>query len=294
MFVISLLSRLPLRVLYVIGDVLAFLAQHVVRYRLRVVRHNVDLCLPELSPEERNGIVAGFYRHLADIIVEAVWAGTRRNKSGVVERHLVEMVNPETVDGLAANGKSMVILSSHFANWELSGAIFCSNYTGRTFPVTEQNYIVVYKKLKGESWNRFMKVNRTDLLDDPEHFEGYLETNEVLRYVVQHRREQKFYNFITDQRPYRAAKGKLPVTFMGQQCQTMAAAANMAQRFGFSVAYQRMLNAGRGHYTIEYVPICADASTTTAQYIMDRYYQLLTEDVKANPSQYLWSHKRFR
>lgn len=294
MFLISLLSRLPLKVLYAIGNVLAFLARHVVRYRLAVVRHNVALCFPDLSVEARESIVRGFYRHLADIIVEAVWAGTRRNKSGVVERHLVEMINPETVDGLAANGRSMVILSSHFANWELSGAIFCSNYTGRPFPATEQNYIVVYKKLKSESWNRFMKVNRTDLLDDPEHFEGYLETNEVLRYVVQHRREQKFYNFITDQRPYRAAKGKLPVTFLGQQCQTMAAAANLAQRFGFSVVYQRMLNADRGRYTIEYVPICADASTTTAQEIMDRYYELLSADIKSQPQQYMWSHRRFR
>lgn len=294
MFLFPLLSRLPLRLLFAIGDLLAFLAHHVIRYRLKVVRSNIALCFPGLSSGAREGIVCNFYHHLADIIVEAVWAGSRRNKSCVKERHMVEIVNPETVDSLAADGRSMVILSSHFGNWELSGTIFISNYTGRAFPITEQNYVVVYKKLKSERWNRFMKVNRTELLEDPEHFEGYLETNEVLRYVVQHRKEQKFYNFITDQRPYRAAKGKLPVTFLGQQCQTMAAAANLAQHFGFSVVYQRMLNVGRGRYTIEYVPICEDATATTSQEIMDRYYELLSADIKAQPEQYMWSHKRFK
>ena len=293
MFVISLLSRLPLRVLYVIGDVLAFLAQHVVRYRLRVVRHNVDLCFPELSPEERNGIVKGFYRHFAELFVEAVWTGGS-NFQRFHDQHLVEILNPESLDVLCEDGRSIVILSSHYANWELTGGTFAANYSSKPLVIREEDYVVVYKKLKSQKWDRFMLYNRIAPLAHPETYHGCQETNEILRYVVQHRSEQKFYNFITDQRPYRAAKGTLPVTFLGQSCQTMAAAANLAQRFGFAVAYQRMLNTGRGHYTVEFIPITADASTTTAQYIMDRYYQLLTEDVKANPSQYLWSHKRFR
>lgn len=293
MFLIPLLSRLPLKVLYAIGNVLAFFARHVVRYRLAVVRHNVALCFPDLSAEARESIVRGFYRHLAEVIVETVWMGGCDRKR-FHDQRLVEFLNPELTCRLTEGGRSMVILSSHYGNWELSGGIFASNYTDSPYGFGVNNYIVVYKKLSSEKWNRFMAHNRVAPLDDPEHYEGYLETNEVLRHVVQHRHEQKVYNFITDQHPYRAAKGTLPVTFLGQQCQTMAAAANLAQRFGFSVVYQRMLSAGRGHYTIEYVPISSDASTTTAQEIMDRYYELLSADIKSQPRQYMWSHKRFR
>lgn len=293
MFILKMLSHLPLGVLYVFADVLAFLAHRVVRYRLRVVRHNVDMCLPERSEKERKAVVRKFYHHLADIAVEAVWFGgcTRQR---LRQRRIVEVLNPEVFSEQSDGGRSMIILASHLGNWELAGGIQDYNYTDRPFPPNEQNYVCLYKKLSSKSWNEFMAHNRTAVLDDPEHFTGYVETNELLRFVVKHREEQKFYFINTDQRPYRAAKGTVPVTFLGQPCKSMAAAANLALRFGFSIIYQRIVNVSRGHYTIEYVPIPSDPSTTDAQQIMDRYYELLSADIKAQPEQYMWSHNRFR
>lgn len=293
MFILSLFSRLPLRLLYLLSDVIAFLAYRVVRYRLRVVHRNICLCFPHISVKDQKRIQKGFYRHLADVIVEAVWFGGCNNSQRLRRQRMVEILNPEALCELSSDGRSMVILSSHLCNWELSGGILHYNYTSRPFPLSEQNYVVVYKKLSSPRWNRFMQKNRMAPVLDPEHFQGYIDSNHVLRYIVRHSHEQKFYNFITDQRPYKAAKGTLPVTFLGQQCQSMAAAAHLAQHYAFSVVYQRMLSTGRGHYTLEYVPICANAAETTAQEIMNRFYELLSADILSQPSQYLWSHKRF-
>lgn len=296
MFLLSLLARLPLRLLYGVSSLLAFLAHRVLRYRLRVARHNIDLCFPSLSEGERRRVVRDFYHHLADVAVEAIWfggcCGQRRGR--LREQHIVEIANPEVVAQLAAGGRSMVILSSHAGNWELSGGILHYNYKTPATPFSEQNYIVVYKALNSKNWDAFMRRNRTAPLDDPEGFEGCLESREVLRYIVKHRDEQKFYNFITDQRPYRFAQGNVPVTFLGQEVQSMVAAAHLAQRFACSVVYQRMRRVSRGHYTLEYVPISADASATTPQAIMDRYYELLSADIQAQPALYLWTHKRFQ
>lgn len=294
MFVLSLLARLPLRVLYVLASALAFVAHYLLRYRLRVVRKNVDLCFPQLSSVERRRIVRGFYRHLADIIIEALWFGGCRGAKRLRRQRIVEILNPQTISDVAAGGRSVIILSSHMGNWELSGGILTYNFTDSPTPFTEQNYVVVYKALTSAKWDAFMRRNRTAPLDDPEGFEGCLESRQVLRYALSHRNEQKFYNFITDQRPYKVAQGAVPVTFLGQPCRSMAAAAHLAQRFGFAVVYQRMRSTGRGHYSLEYVSISADATQTTAQEIMDRYYELLSADVQAQPEQYLWSHNRFR
>lgn len=291
MFVISLLSRLPLRVLYAFASVLAFVAHRVLKYRLRVVRGNIDLCFPHLSVEEREKIIGNYYKHLADIIVEAVWFGGC-NRERLAKQQMVTALNPEVVKKLSDNGRSMVVLSSHHGNWELSGGIgiYCSARGESAFK--EYNTIYVYKKLTSKAWNEFMHRNRIAPLDAPEQFQGYIETNEVLRHVIANRNEQKFYNFITDQRPYRTAKGSVPVTFMGQQCQSMAAAANLALHYGFNIVYQRMRWVSRGHYTYEFIPIEVNDSTT-AQDIMNRYYELLSQDIMSQPEQYLWSHKRF-
>ena len=291
MFIISLLSRLPLSVLYALASVLAFVAHRVLKYRLRVVRGNIDLCFPDLSVVEREEIISKFYKHLADIIVETVWFGGC-DRERLAKQLMVTVLNHEVVKELSDSGRSIVLLSSHYGNWELSGGIriYCLAQGESAFK--EHNTIYVYKKMSSKTWNEFMHRNRVAPLDDPEHYEGYLESNEVLRYVIAHRNEQKFYNFITDQRPYRSAKGSVPVTFLGQQCQSMAAAANLALHYGFHIVYQRMRWVSRGHYTYEFIPI-ATSENTTAQDVMNRYYELLTEDIISNPEQYLWSHKRF-
>ena len=293
MFVISLLSRLPLRILYLLADFISFIAFRLIRYRLPVVRHNISLCFPDLNNKDQKRIIKGFYSHFGDIIAETIWFGGCINSQRLHRQHLVEIVNPEVISELSTDGRSMVVLSSHLGNWELSGGILHYNYTDKPFPLSEQNYIVAYKKLDNPRWDHFMRRNRIAPLQDPEHYQGYLESNQVLKYIIRHRDEQKYYNFITDQRPYKAAKGTLPVSFMGQATKTMAAGANLAQHYGLSVVYQRMRNIRRGHYTLEYIPICANASETTAQEIMKHYYELLTDDITAQPTQYLWSHKRF-
>ena len=47
-----LLSLLPLRVLYLVSDLLYFPLYHVVRYRRKIVRANLAGSFPEKSPQE--------------------------------------------------------------------------------------------------------------------------------------------------------------------------------------------------------------------------------------------------
>ena len=49
-----------------------------------------------------------------------------------------------------------------------------------------------------------------------------------------------------------------------------------------------------GGYTITFNPICEDASRTTPEEIMNKFYALLEKDVEAQPWNYLWTHKRWK
>ena len=66
------MSLLPLRVLYVLSDLLFWLLYKVVGYRKRVVRTNLSESFPEKSEEELRGIERGFYRFFCDYIVETM------------------------------------------------------------------------------------------------------------------------------------------------------------------------------------------------------------------------------
>ncbi|MDE6010158.1 MAG: hypothetical protein K2F87_01745, partial [Muribaculaceae bacterium] len=64
-------AHLPLRVMYGVSDIGAFVLYRLLHYRIKVVRSNLRLAFPEKSPEELRHIEKEFYRHLCDVFVEA-------------------------------------------------------------------------------------------------------------------------------------------------------------------------------------------------------------------------------
>ena len=290
---LRLLSKLPLGVHSALGGALAWLACDMVRYRRHVVDRNLALCFPDKSDKERKAVRRGFYRHLGEVVAETVWFGGCRNPERLHRRRLVEADNIGEIAALFEATPSTIALCSHFGNWELYGGMASFNYTGTPMPFTEQNYCVVYLKQSSEAWNEILRENRMAPVLDPEHFDGYIESRDILRYVLRHRGDRKFYNVNTDQRPYTISQGVTEVDFLGQRTYTMTGAAALARKLGLAVVYVAMRRDRRGHYFLHYTPICRDASEMDVQQIMQQFYSLLEEDVRRQPEQYLWSHRRF-
>ena len=290
---LRLLGLLPLRVHYALGRVVSWLAEDVFRYRRDVVIHNLTKCFPEKNVWDLKPIRKAFYRHLGDMIAETVWFGGCRNAERLRRQRIVEIENPEVAARLFEAAPGMVVMYSHCGNWELYGGFLHYNYTDAPFPFNEQNFCVVYLRQSSEMWNEILRDNRFAPLEDREHFQGYIESRDLIRYAFSHRDEKKFYNINTDQRPYFSSPGNLEVDFMGQRVQTMAGAAALARKMGFSVAYLTMRPDRRGHYLVRYTPICEDASQMSIQDIMQQYYTLLEKDIREQPENYLWTHQRF-
>ena len=72
MFMLTLLSRLPLWWLYRLSDLLFLLVYYVARYRRRVVNLNLQRAFPERSEAERRRIARRFYRFFCDYAVETL------------------------------------------------------------------------------------------------------------------------------------------------------------------------------------------------------------------------------
>ena len=63
---------LPMSVLYVLSDILYVLIYWVIRYRIKVVRRNLEASFPEKSEIELRRLERAFYHHFADYIVETI------------------------------------------------------------------------------------------------------------------------------------------------------------------------------------------------------------------------------
>lgn len=291
---LAIFAALPLKVHYFNACWIGWLARVVIRYRVGVVMDNLRGSFPEKSEAEIKRICKEFYRHFGDIVVEAIWFGGCRNAKRLKRARIVEVADMKPINALFEAAPSVVVMYSHCGNWELLGGIESYNYSDEPAYFAEDNYCVVYKKMTSEVWDDIMRDNRFAPLKDRKNFPGYIETNSLIRYVISNRDKKKFINVNTDQRPYASARGSVPVHFLNRDCTSMAAAANLAKKYGFAVAYQRMRKDRHGHYTLEYVPICTDASTMDVQQMMQTFYDYLEADIIAQPANYLWTHKRWK
>ena len=115
-FLIRILSLLPLRVLYFLGEWIVYpLCYYVVRYRRHVVRKNLINAFPEKNKDEIKHLERRFYHHLMDVIAEIIY-GYRISEEEMFARMVC--LNPEVVDELLAEKGSLMILLGHYGNWE--------------------------------------------------------------------------------------------------------------------------------------------------------------------------------
>jgi len=194
-------------------------------YREKEVMVNLARSFPEKKYKELNSIRKKFYRHLGDIITEAIWFGACRGKRGckrLRKSHLVEIENAEVLNRLFENSTQVMAMESHTGNWELVGGFF--NYDYETpLAMSPEHIAVTYNRLHSAVWDQIMADNRCATLIGTA-FDGYLESREILRYAVSHRRDKRVYVFITDQFPYKFATKHHLGEFMHQPTATITTA----------------------------------------------------------------------
>ena len=74
----------------------------------------------------------------------------------------------------------------------------------------------------------------------------------------------------------------------------MIGSMGIACKLSHAVVYMGMKRLGRGRYEISFTPICEDASKTTPEEILRKYYDLLEQELMETPANWLWSHKRWK
>ena len=270
---IVVLAQLPLKFHYFMGDILSWLAKNVIKYRVGTVWMNVSRAFPELKYYQLKKIVNDYYRHFGEIIAEAVWFGgssyQRLNKQGIVK-----VVNPEVLDQMFLNSPSVTALFTHCGNWEILGGLLgymCAD--GYQTCIKERDITVVYKKLTSEISDMVFAENRVAPLIGS-YPDTEIESMNILRYAIRQRNDIG--------------------TFLNQHTYAMIGSVGLASKLSHALVYMKMKSVRRGYYEMEFIPICDDASKHSPDDLILKYYQLLEDEIKETPHNWLWSHNRWK
>jgi KDO2-lipid IV(A) lauroyltransferase len=271
-----LISILPYRLFYGFSDFLFFMLYHIIGYRKKVVRDNLKLTLPEKSDEELYQIQKDFYKHLCDLFLEMVKT-MHLSKEDVKKRYHVQ--NIEVIQEIEKE-KSILIVCSHYANWEWN--VSMNNYI-------KSRGFAIYQKIENVYFDRLIKKLRTKWNTTP------IEQKETIKAVI--RNEQQhitgIYGMVSDQSPM-VSKAQYWNTFMGIKVPVFNGAEVLARKLDLAVVFLKVSKVKRGYYRADFIPITRNGKSTKEHEITEQFLRLTEQQIKERPEHYLWTHRRWK
>lgn len=269
---------IPFPLLYLISDVLRFLLKHVLKYRVSVIQKNIDFIFPAKSHGWRADVANKFYKNFVDILLESI-KGLSIPADKLIKRYRFR--NPELMNALYENNKHVIIYSLHQNNWEW--APLCLGLQ------IKHHIVGAVKMLSNPYINDYLQNGRSG------NNVSVIPTFKVGSYFQQLKAKEKPEGivFIADQRPS-GKETKIPVTFMGQEINFHGGAARYAILSGYPIVNFDILRIGRGRYEVEAVYLGKEGEYNNPKELTQKYADHISALIHANPSQWLWSHKRFK
>ncbi len=274
--VLWLISILPYRLFYWFSDGVYFMVYRVVGYRKKVVRDNLKLVFPEKSDKDLKRIEIAFYKHFCDMFLEMVKT-MNLSKEEVKQRYSV--LNIELLQEIEKE-KSILIVCSHYANWEWNVSI--NNY------VKSKGY-AVYQKIVNKYFDAWVKKVRA-------RWNTVLITQqETVRVVVSNLKNNVtgIFGMVSDQSP-QPHRAQYWTEFMGIKVPVINGAEVMARKMDLAVVFLKVSKVKRGYYQAEFIPITLAGSETEPHEITDRFLRLAEQQIHERPEYYLWTHKRWK
>lgn len=274
---------LPLRVLYVVADVIYLIMYHMVKYRRDIVERNLRGCFPDMDDAGRRAIERKFYRNLADIIVETV--KLLHISDATIKKHIV-FENIGLIDSYTAQGKSVAVYFAHCGNWEWG--------TSMTISVDQATrdrveYCQVYRPLRNRLFDRLM-------LDVRSRFDSLsLPKSMVLRDLIKLRRAGKITvtGFMSDQKPSHGDP-TVPIVFLGRPTAFISGTEHLAAKMGMPAVYWDTDKIARGRYKVTCRLLADDPASLPDRELTHRYAAALQQTILRDPSIWLWTHDRWK
>lgn len=272
-FVIKLISKLPLSVLYRLANLLRFVFEHVIAYRKAVIVSNLKNSFPEKSETEIASIARGYYKYLSRMMVETIktWSITDKELN-----KRVQFLNPEIFQTKLDQGKSIIIMMGHSGNWEWAGLATKLRFGMEMMPV--------YRRIKSKPMDKFYSELRSKFGVKPVLDKSAFQE-------INAESAQKAVAMLADQTP--SAKKGWWLQFLNQNTPFYRGSEILAKRLGYDVVFAHIRNSSKaGHYEIifeDLTPYSNDNHQLTL-----RFAELLENEIKKDPTNWLWSHKRWK
>ena len=270
--VLRTLELLPYPAQRRVGSALGNLIRRLPLHYVRVARRNIQLCLPELAPQERADLLDHHCQSLGMALCETAntwWSSDRQVHA------LAEVQGLEHLHAALAKGRGAIMIGGHFTTIEIATRVL-----GTVVPLN-----VVYRPTKNAllshtMFTSFSRHGKPIAHDDIRTMIRALKKNEAVWYAP----DQSYRN-----------KGAAMVNFFGIPAATTTATSRLARISGSAVlTYFPERLPGNAGYRVVIGPALEDFPGLDSTEDAERFNRLLEAQIRRVPEQYLWMHRRFK
>ncbi|WP_114859013.1 lipid A biosynthesis lauroyl acyltransferase [Azospirillum brasilense] len=242
----------------------------------RTARRNLERAFPEKSRAEIDAIVLGMWDNLGRVIAEYPHLD---EISDYGPGGRTEVIGGEHIDSLRDDGKAGILVSGHFANWEVQSV--CSRKMGAELAV-------VYRAPNNPYVARLLTELRgtasgTQIPKGPEG----------ARTLIRVLTKGGHVGMLIDQK----LNDGIPVPFFGRDAMTAPAVAQLALRLGIPLVPARTERLDGARFRITVLPPVEPPNSgdrnADVRILMERLNALLEQWIRERPAEWLWLHRRW-
>jgi KDO2-lipid IV(A) lauroyltransferase len=270
---LRLVALLPFAAIVWLGRALGGLLRHLPLSFAHTARRNLELCLPELSRQDRERLLDRHFASLGVALLEipfAWWSSPQRLA------RIVRMDGVEHLRAARARNRGVILLTAHFTSMEMAGrALLMVAPVGFLYR-PPSNEVLAYALKRFRAGFGGHPIPR----DDIRAFITALKHNECVWYAP-------------DQ-SYRK-KGAEMVPMFGIPAATNTFTSRLARITGAVVLpyFLRRLPGSQGYVGVIHPPLENFPSRSPVA-DTERFNRMIEAQVRLVPEQYLWIHRRFK
>lgn len=270
------IAAIPFPIIYLLSDFFSFVVFRLFGYRKQVVLDNLRNSFPEKSAEEIRKIRRKFYKNFTDVFLEMV---KMLSMSGKTIEKRSKILNPEVVKKYHDQGQSVLFVGGHCANWEWLGMSIAYYMDRDTYSV--------YKPLKNEKLGGLLEEMRSQTGNHLVPMKSFLRT--ILK-----NKDRGVVNFmLADQTPH-VGEIEYFTDFLHQDTPVFLGVEKITKAVKMPLFFMDIRRVKRGHYEIEFVALFDNYDGVNTYEVTQKHLQALENLIKAEPSDWLWSHRRWK
>ncbi len=270
-----ILSLLPLWILYRLSDLVYFILYYMIGYRKELVANNLLIAFPEKTAEERKKIAKQFYLNFTDTFIESIKM-ISISKKELLKRSQCDF---EHINKLIDNGKNVHIMVGHQFNWEFANLTY-----GMFLKIP---FVGIYMPFTNKTLNKIFYNTRSrygTVLISAKDFKNKMHHVFTDQYLLA---------LAADQNPGLPHKAYW-LKFFGKPAPFATGPGKGAVKNNTAVVFVAFEKTKRGYYSFRATPITENAAAHTPQELTLIYKNVLEDTIRKQPSNYLWSHRRWR